>query len=106
MAREDNLKPVRTTEEARALGSKGGQAFARNKKARKTLREELLALLEKGDIQENITLALLAKAENGDTKAYEIIRDTVGEKPIDKIVTAVVPSDAINDVESYIDGTD
>ena len=42
-------------------------------------------MLETGNTQDNITLALLDKALKGDTKAYEVIRDTVGEKPTDKI---------------------
>lgn len=41
-------------------------------------------LLESGNFQENICLALLGKAQNGDTKAFEVIRDTIGEKPTDK----------------------
>ena len=28
--------------------------------------------------------ALIKKAANGDTKAFEVIRDTIGEKPTDK----------------------
>ena len=63
----------------------GGKASAEAKKARKTLKETLLMMLEEGNTQDNITLALLQKALNGDTKAYEVIRDTVGEKPTDKI---------------------
>lgn len=46
---------------------------------RKTLKEQLLLLLKDGDIQENLCLALIEKALDGDTKAFQIIRDTIGE---------------------------
>lgn len=87
MANEQNLIPVtkRTPREQREISSKGGKASAEAKKARKTLKETLLMMLEEGNTQNDITLALLQKALNGDTKAYEVIRDTVGEKPTDKI---------------------
>ncbi len=84
---KDNLIPFNqmSEEQQRELASKGGKARAENIQRRKTLREELLLLLEKGDMQENITIALLNKAANGDTKAFEVIRDSIGEKPIDEV---------------------
>lgn len=87
MANEQNLISLadRTTEEQREIARKGGLKSGEVRKARKTLKETLLLMLEEGNTQDNITLALLQKALNGDTKAYEVIRDTVGEKPTDKI---------------------
>ena len=84
---ESNLISLadRTTEEQREIARKGGLKSGEVRKARKTLKETLLLMLEQGNTQDNITLALLQKALNGDTKAYEVIRDTVGEKPTDKI---------------------
>lgn len=64
---------------------KAGIASGEARRARKTLKETLVMMLEEGNTQNDITLALLQKALNGDTKAYEVIRDTVGEKPTDKI---------------------
>ena len=87
VANEQNLISLadRTTEEQREIARKGGLKSGEVRKARKTLKETLLLMLEEGNTQDNITLALLQKALNGDTKAYEVIRDTVGEKPTDKI---------------------
>jgi hypothetical protein len=85
MANEQNLKPIKTTERARELQEKAAQKQRENIARRKTLKETLLMMLEEGNTQDNITLALLQKALNGDTKAYEVIRDTVGEKPTDKV---------------------
>lgn len=87
MANEQNLIPnnLRSPSEVRENGRKGGIKSAETRRARKTMKETLLMMLAEGDTQNNITLALLDKALKGDTKAYEVIRDTVGEKPTDKI---------------------
>ena len=87
MANEQNLIPnsMRSPKEVRENGKKGGIKSGEVRKARKTLKETLLMMLEEGNTQDNITLALLERALKGDTKAYEVIRDTVGEKPTDKI---------------------
>ena len=86
MANSQNLIPnsQRTPQELREMTRKGGIRSGEVRRARKTLREELLALLSQGDTQERISLAQLEKALNGDTKAFEVIRDTIGEKPTEK----------------------
>lgn len=84
MANNQNLK-IPTSEQAREYGRKGGLKRAENEKKRKTLREELLALLETEQYQERISLSLIKQALDGNTKAFEVIRDTVGEKPGDKL---------------------
>ena len=85
MVNEQNLKPVRTKEEARERGRRGGIASGKARRERKTLKEELLALLQSGDTQKNISLAMIQQALNGNTKAFEVIRDTVGEKPKEEV---------------------
>ena len=87
MANEQNLKPLntRTKSEQREIASKGGKARAKKQKELKTLKEELLLLLAVGDTQKKISLALIQKALNGDTKAFEVIRDSIGQKPTDKV---------------------
>lgn len=84
---DKNLIPFdqRTEEEQREIRAKGGRASGAARRARKTLREELLALLAEGDTQKRISLAIIAKAENGSERAWELIRDTIGEKPTDNI---------------------
>lgn len=85
MANENNLKPVRTKSEARKRGRLGGIKSGEKRAERKTLKEELLLLLSQGDTQSKMSLALIQKAMNGDTKAFEVIRDSIGEKPVDKV---------------------
>lgn len=86
MANESNLKKL-STREAREIGKKGGKASAKARQERKALKDELLLLLSNGDTQKKVSLALIEQAKNGNTKAFEIIRDTIGEKPVDKVET-------------------
>ena len=91
MANEENLINLRdrTPEERKEIARKGAEATNKLLKERKTLKEELLLLLSQHNFQERISLALLEKATTGDTKAFEVIRDTVGEKPKENIDLAV-----------------
>ena len=81
MANNDNLVPIKNGEEAKIRGRNGGIKSGIAKRARKTLKEELLLLLSSGDTQEKISLAIIQEALNGNVKAFESIRDTIGEKP-------------------------
>lgn len=83
----DNLIPANMVplEVRQERGRKGGIKSGEVRKARKSLREELLILLETNKWQEKISLAMILEAAAGNTKAYEIIRDTIGEKPKEEI---------------------
>lgn len=83
--------PIRSTREAREKGSAGGKKSGEVRREKRKLRELLEMMLqqpvEAGDGSTNaeaMTVALLKKALSGDTRAYEIIRDTIGEKPVEK----------------------
>ena len=102
MANEQNLKPVSSKKEARDRGRKGGLASVESRRKRKTLKEELLLMLSEGETQQSVTLALIEKAMSGDTKAFEVIRDTIGEKPIDKVMIADVEPSVIAEVEAMV----
>lgn len=95
MAGKENLRPPKTSEEARERGRKGGKRSGEVKRERKALKEELIMLLSEGDTQKNVSIALITRALDGDTKAFEVIRDTIGEKPVDKqIIDATIMSDS------------
>ena len=96
--REDNLKPPYTSEqspeEASINGRKGGIASGKARREKADLRKMCQMVLEMdvkgkdGTIKsgaEAITLAQLRKALKGDAKAYEVLRDTAGQKPVDKV---------------------
>ena len=85
MANKQNLRPVRTKGEARRRGANGGKKSGESRRKRKALKEQLLLLLETGNAQEELCTALFAKALSGDVRAFEVIRDTIGEKPVDKV---------------------
>ena len=47
-------------------------------------------MLSEGETQQSVTLALINEAINGNnagsvTKAFEVIRDTIGERPVEKV---------------------
>ena len=84
MANNKNLKPIRSESEAREKGKNGGKKSGEVRRERKAIKEELLLLLSQGDLQEKLSLALINKALSGDVRAFETIRDTIGEKPIEK----------------------
>ena len=102
MAGKENLRPVSSKEEARERGRKGGLASGEARRKRKTLKEELLLMLSDGETQQSVTLALIEKAMSGDTKAFEVIRDTIGEKPVDKVMIADVEPSVIAEVEAMV----
>ena len=104
LANTENLVSLadRTTEEQRAIASAGGKASGEARRKRKTLKEELLLMLSEGETQQSVTFALIEKAMSGDTKAFEVIRDTIGEKPIDKVMIADVEPSVIAEVEAMV----
>jgi len=103
-----NLIPAnqRSKDEARMLGQKGGIKSGKVRRMRKTLKEHLLLLLSEDEIQENICLSLIDKALDGDVQAFKLIRDTIGEKPIEKISTTELSinlTQSYNEVKAMID---
>ncbi len=88
---EENLIPLneRTKEEQRVIAKMGGIASGKARKEKKMLKDLLEDALSKGTETDNeyvnITLALIREANKGNVKAYEVIRDTLGQKPVDKV---------------------
>lgn len=106
----DNLIPQskRTKAEQREIAKMGGIASGKARRERKAMKETLESLLsmpmdagKAADIdtirnyaalngknitvQEAIMLAQIKKAMDGDTKAAEYVRDTIGQKPDNKM---------------------
>ena len=79
---------------ARESGRKGGKKSGEAKREKKRLRELLeLALATKDSngntAAERIVAALLREAQGGNVKAFETIRDTIGQKPKDEVAQDV-----------------
>ena len=114
MANEQNLVPFtsdQSREEAAKNGAKGGKASGEARAAKRDLRRALEALLEKDFTSrdgstlsgaEAIALKQMERALKGDTKAFEVVRDTAGQKPVEKIVVAEVAQDIIDEVERAV----
>lgn len=78
-----------TSEEAQKIGRKGGIASGKVRRERKKFKDDLLLALE--TIKDGKTIqtlgieAIMEKFMSGDIQAFTTIRDTIGEKPIEKI---------------------
>jgi hypothetical protein len=119
-----NLDPVSTKEEARKRGAAGGKKSGETKRRRKAWKETLeiilnmtmkegkttdlssLKDLSKGSIagsnltiNDMINIKMVNEALKGNTKAYEYIRDQIGEKP-----TEVQPDGASSALAIYVKG--
>lgn len=101
-----NLRPLntRTKAEQKAIATMGGKASGEARRKKRELKELLeIALSQPSDKNPDIdrwtevTVALVKKAMAGDTKAFELMRDTIGQKPTDKI-----EADVKNDVNINI----
>jgi len=96
-----------TPEEA----SKGGKASAEARRKKRDLRLAMEMLLEQditgkdGTVKsgaEAIAVQQFKKALKGDSKAFEIIRDTSGQSVVQKIAVAEVDADVISEVEKAV----
>lgn len=105
MGNEGNLKPVRTAEEAREMGRRGGikSGEARRRKRdmkkaaqllmgldikSKKLQEQVKGYgLDDEDVnnQMAVLVSMFVQATKGNVRAAEFIRDTMGENPVHKL---------------------
>lgn len=69
---------------AKINGSKGGKKSAASKKAYKTFQECFKAEMD-SDKRKELFDMLYGRARHGNLKAFELLRDTLGEKPVDRI---------------------
>lgn len=107
--KNDNLKPVRTVDEARELGKKGGKASGEARRKKKLFREafeDLLSMPVKNKkmvknlevlgmkvtkqtkVKMAVAAAMVVEAYKGNVKAFIAIRDTIGENQLDKAPSA------------------
>lgn len=110
MANEQNLRPGEyklSQEEAK----KGGIASAKARREKRDLRKALEILLEKEWQDKNgnkltgteaITAKLFEQAMKGNIKAFETIRSTVGQDPVQKVMVADVDQTVIDEVEKMV----
>ena len=100
-------------EEAAKNGRKGGKASGEARRKRKAFAEAFDTLLERNFTDHNgnqlqgveaIAAKVFQQAMNGDLKAIQIIRDTVGEMPVQKIETVNISPETYERVEKILLG--
>jgi len=118
--REDNLKPFtseQSREKAKENGKKGGIASGEAKRRKRDLKLAMQALLEAdvkdkrtGEVMsgaEAIALAQYRKALKGDDKAFRIVGEYSGQKPVEKVEQVNIDGeylDKVNELKAFFNG--
>lgn len=121
MANEENLIPFneRTESEKREIATAGGKASGKARRNKKLLRDCIDYLLERQDetaldadgnpmsgaeqLAYNLFMKALTETDTGKAaKAFEVLRDTAGQKPIDKVMISDVDANVIAEVERMV----
>lgn len=118
MAGEQNLirNEDRTPEERRENARKAGVASGAARRERRALKDSLLTLLgapvqdENGEdsgltMQEQVALGLVMRAAKGDPRAFEVIRDTIGEKPVQQVEITKPKAEIADEIEAMLGGS-
>ena len=95
MANIENLRTP-STEEAREMQRRSAAKRSQNIKERKLLMELLIERTKSKDLEEMLD-NLIQRAKNTD-KGFEVYRDTIGEKPTERI-DANVNGEIVVDIE-------
>ena len=95
---EENLIPMneRSESEVRELGRKGGIASGKARREKKIFKEAIEKQL--GQSIDSMIKSMIEQAKSGNVQAITFLRDTIGEKPTDK-VEAEVNSDVNINIE-------
>lgn len=110
MANEQNLKRP-TSEEARKNGRKGGKASAEARRQKKLLKECIEILLERNITDksgntmtgaEAMAVRAFQDALKGNYRAWELIRDTAGQKPVEKVRVSDIDPDLAKEIEKML----
>ena len=95
---EENLKPFKKGEQRQKdLGKKGGIASGEAKREKKLFKEAIEKKL--GQSLDSMIDSMINQAQNGNVQAITFLRDTIGEKPTDKVETEIVNSIKVDIVD-------
>ena len=97
-----NIKNLRTpsTEQAREMQKKSAEKRSQNIKERKLIRQVIEERLGGADLEE-IVDNLIDRAKY-DSKDFEVLQSSLGQKPVDKVMVAEVEQSVIDDVERMV----
>ena len=95
---QENLIPMneRTKEEQREIARKGGIKSGEARREKKLFKEAIEKQL--GQSIDSMIKSMITQAKKGNVQAITFLRDTIGEKPTDK-VEADVNSDVTINIE-------
>ena len=110
-----NLIPQnkKSPEERSRIARMGQIASTEAKRRKKPFREAMEAILEKEVLDKNgnkidlltaISAKQIEKAGKGHTKASEVIRDTIGQKPVERVEITEWDTKIAGEIEAYVDG--
>jgi hypothetical protein len=100
MANTENLKPVRTKAEARERGRNGGIKSGEARREQKLIKDRILERM--GETDWDTMIDNLIERASSDTKSFEVLRDTIGQKPTDKVEVANL-DEAKNELKELLD---
>lgn len=102
-SRKNLIRPSRdlTVEEQRRRASKAGKASGVARSTSKTLTEALKKQLTP-ELMDELTMMLIKRAKTGNLKAYELLRDQVGEKPVEHVSVSQVDPETVNELKQAI----
>ena len=89
MANEQNIEPYKfkkgelSSEEAARRGSLGGVRSAEVRRENKLIKDRILERM--GETDWNTMIDNLIERASADTKSFEVLRDTIGQKPTEHI---------------------
>lgn len=118
MANEQNLIPnsERTPSERRENARKAGIASGKARREKADLRRMLQVALESDDFKDKfgnkmtgaelMVKVAFKEMAKGNPKYWELIRDTAGFKPIDKIQVSEIEQSVIDEVEAMVLGAE
>ena len=118
MPNEKNLLKGKNTQfkagkDAETRGRSGGIASGAAKRKKKDLRAAIESLLERELSDKNgnklsgceaLAAKLFEQAIHGNVRAFEVLRDTAGQKPVEKVMLADVDADVVAQVEEAVLG--
>lgn len=89
-----------STEQAREMQKKSAEKRSQNIKERKLIRQVIEERLGGADLEE-IVDNLIYRAKH-DSKDFEVLQASLGQKPVDKVVVSEIDIDIIDEVERMV----
>ena len=104
MGNEKNLIPQnrRTKEEQREIARKGGKRSGEVRRENKLIRDRIIERM--GEKDWNTMIDNLILRAQDDTKSFEVLRDTIGQKPTERVDMTVGKSEKLDDIFSQLGG--